>query len=614
MEETPSLLLRADAALRLGPSPVALHAWHRLRLALGLPQRALAEAPPPAVGAFLALPATAPPPPPILPEAHCRAVLDAALALRGAPPPDWHGPFDPTAPALDLDLFHPGDVRPVWEASRLAALPLLAQAHRLDPTVGHAAAAEALLADWTARNPAFRGPNWACAQEASLRVLHVALALALLGATPGPALRQLLGLHLRRIEATTAYAAAQDNNHPVSEAAGILVSGLLLGDACAARRGSARLSAVVARLVAPDGGFAQVSAGYLRLLLDTLALAEWLRRRHGAPGFAAPFAERAAAATLLLARLTDPATGASARLGPEDDSVLADLSLAGPRDARPSLERAARVFGCAAGMSGFDPGCAWLGLATLTPPFERPEASWCAGGLVGFAGEGGAWAVLRCGGPLRFRPGQSDLLHLDLWDRAQNLLRDGGTLAYNPPADQRAVAELLAGAAGHNTILFDDAEPMPRASRFLFARWPRMGLLTDGAWLRDWRGNRHERRVSVRGRCWVVEDRLSGAFARATLRWRLAPGPWRATPDGVEGEAARITVTADAPVSLRLEQGWESPRYGAARRVPVLVAEVAAPVMRISTTIVLACERAFPSRAHPAGSDECVRPASLQGA
>ena len=36
-------------------------------------------------------------------------------------------------------------------------------------------------------------------------------------------------------------------------------------------------------------------------------------------------------------------------------------------------------------------------------------------------------------------------------------------------------------------------------------------------------------------------------FARLVLRWRLAPGDWRATPSGVEGPRARITISADAP-------------------------------------------------------------------
>ncbi|MFC7542353.1 hypothetical protein ACFQU2_26700 [Siccirubricoccus deserti] len=107
-----------------------------------------------------------------------------------------------------------------------------------------------------------RGPNWACGQEAALRALHLALALALLGGAPPAGARQLLALHGRRIAATPAYALAQDNNHTVSEAAGLWVCGLFCGEAGWARQGQARLEAAIRRLVASDGGFAQLSTGY----------------------------------------------------------------------------------------------------------------------------------------------------------------------------------------------------------------------------------------------------------------------------------------------------------------------------------------------------------------
>jgi hypothetical protein len=490
---------------------------------------------------------------------------------------------------LALDPFAAGDIRPVWERNRWAELPLLAQAARLDPGGGHVARAEALLADWRRANPPFRGPNWVCGQEAALRALHLGLALALLGGAerPAPGARDLLALHARRITATPAYAAAQDNNHAVSEAAGLLACGLLLRDARLAARASSRLSARVRRLVSRCGAFAQLSVGYHRLLLDVLAVTVWLcRQLGGGPGLDPDAAERAAAAVGWLHRVVDSASGAFPRLGHEDGSAFADLSLAGPADARGSLERAARVLaGRSAGIAD-DPGCAWMELPPCASPLPAPPAAWEGEGLRGWTGEGGARAFLRTG-PLRFRPGHADLLHLDLWDGPLNLLRDGGTGAYNPPPDAPWWHAHLTGTAAHNTVEFDGADQMPRAGRFLFARWPETGRLPDGAWTRDHRGNRHARAVRREGRAWLVEDRLSGPFVQVALRWRLAPGEWRATPDGAAGPSARLGVAADAPLSCALEAGWESPAYGAVRAVPVLVARGAAPVSRLLTRIEL---------------------------
>jgi hypothetical protein len=566
------LRLRADAAWRLGARPVALWMAHRLSLAMGLPARRLRSAPAPA-GAFL--PASSPPSP-VLPREAAAAVLAAAGALPSRP--DWHGGLDPAVPALRVPL---AAIRPVWEASRLAALPLLAQAARLDPAGGHLARAEALLHDWCAANPAFLGPAWACGQEAALRALHLALALALLGADrdPPPAARGLLALCARRIAATPLYALAQDNNHPISEAAGAYACALLLGQPT--RRLAAALAARVARLVAPDGGFAQVSPGYARLALDVLSVAEWLRLRHGAAPFPRPLATRAAALARWLHAVTDPATGGTPPLGVEDGSCFADLSLRGPGDARGSVERALRLFAGSGGDAPGDAGCAWLGLPAA-PPARRP-ARWQAAGTMGRA-EGGALALLRTG-PLRFRPAQADLLHLSLRDGATWILRDGGTGSYEPPGDGWWSA--LAGAAAHDAAVFDGAEPMPRVGRFLLACWPRLAARPDGAALRDARGNRQDRRIAVQGRCWTVEDRLGGAFRQVALHWRLAPGPWRLVADGVEGPAARIAVTADAPFAVSLRQGWESRAYGAIAPVPMLVVQARAPVRRIATRILL---------------------------
>jgi hypothetical protein len=571
--------IAADAAWRLGLRPVAFWLADRSAKRLGVPRRRLHDH---AVPEAPFLPRHAPPPP-ALPGGADARVLAAAAALPDRP--DWHGGFDSRAHALDLVLHRGGGARPVWEASRLAALPLLAQAARIAPEGGHLDRAGSLLRDWCRANPPFRGVAWACGQEAAFRALDLALALALLDADRDPpqGARDLLGLCAARIAATPLYALAQDNNHPVSEAAGAFACALLRGEET--RPAAARLARRVARLVAPDGGFAQVSPGYARVLLDTLSVVEWLRRRHGAPPFPAPLADRAAALARWLHGLVEPATGATPALGLEDGSAIADLSLCGPADARGSVERAARLFCAASADAPDDPGCAWLGLPRPAAALDRPER-WRAAGTSGWR-EGATVAVLRTG-PLRFRPFQCDLLHFSLRDGAEWLIRDGGTGSYDPPEEWWWGA--LSGGAAHNAPVFDGHEPMARAGRFLLARWPRMAALPDGAESRDARGNRTERRIAVVGRAWTVRDVVRGPFRAVAWHWRLRPGRWSLRDDGAEGPDGRITVQADAPVALDLVAGWESPGYGRIRRVPVLRLSAAAPIRCVTTTITLPAE------------------------
>jgi len=511
---------RADATWRLGPLAVARYVWHRAGW-WSLPDRATPTGP------------------------FFGAQAAAAPVVR-----DWHAPFDRQAPARHIDLFAPGDVRPVWEASRLGELPRLMAAGRTE-------AAEALLAGWVAANPPFHGPNWACGQEAALRVLHIALAVE---GSPSPGLARLVALHARRIAASPAYALAQDNNHPISEAAGLFACDLLLGRR---PRPVRRLSRLLARLVSPCGTFAPVSPQYQRLLLDVLWAAETLRRRYGAAAFPAPFAERAAAATRWLARLVCAETGALPRIGHCDGSAFADLAGAGADDARPSVLRAWALF-----VGG-----------------PMPSAGdWASEGLRGWARQG-ARAILRCG-PIRFRPAHADLLHLDLWDGPEAVLRDGGTGAYNPAPADRWWLEHFPGTPAHNTIAFDGRDQMPRAGRFLFAGWPASEGFDDGAAITDHAGCRHERRIAVAGRDWRVEDRLAGPYREIALRWRLG-GTWEATGDGAAGPQGRIRLSADAACAIAIERGHESPAYGVVRDAPVLTLRARAPVAHVVTEIAL---------------------------
>src|SRR5690606_3787232 len=91
----------------------------------------------------------------------------------------------------------------------------------------------AWLADWLAANPPYRGPNWKCGQESSLRLLHLAAAAIVLDQSgrPLPGLLDLVALSLRRIAPTRAYAIAQNNNHGTSEAAALFVGGSWLAAA-----------------------------------------------------------------------------------------------------------------------------------------------------------------------------------------------------------------------------------------------------------------------------------------------------------------------------------------------------------------------------------------------
>lgn len=488
----------------LGPRALAAWGLHRARLRLGLVRRALADAPVPA-GPFLGIaPPAVPPPAPLPPH------------------------------ALDIDPFAGADIRPLWETARWGELVGLAPAE-----------ADRRIAAFLAANPPFRGPHWVSAQEAAIRLLHLAYAAVIhdRDADPPPGLRTLAALHWRRVRAEADYEAAQDNNHSLAAAATGLAAGLLTRNRTLSARALRRTERVAAKLIAPCGAFSQHSARYQRMAVDLLSLAALLARRQGLrPDFDALHA----AAAAWLDRVTDPVSGRMARIGHDDGTAL---------------------------------------VAPPPPPVPPRPGRWSGRGFMGFAA-GAAWALLRVPGS-RFRPAHADLLHLDLWHAGRNLLGDGGTGAYHPAPAERWWLDHFPAVEAHNTVQFDGAPQLRRRGRFLMGPWPAGGVLADGGWVRDASGNRHERRVHTAPGEWQVEDRLAGAFANAVLRWRLDPElEWTPAPDGARGDGAVIAVEGAATVAL--ERGWVSPAYGRVTQAPVLVAHLPAGTARAVTRITLA--------------------------
>ena len=195
-----------------------------------------------------------------------------------------------------------------------------------------------------------------------------------------------------------------------------------------------------------------------------------------------------------------------------------------------------------------------------------------------------------------FRPGHADCLHLDLWHKGRNILRDGGTFSYNT---EPRWLEYFSGTESHNTVQFDGRSQMPRIGRFLFGAWLKMeqcsAICDEGettSWsgaYTDWQGCRHKRCVTARENgTWRVRDEISGYSEKAILRWRLMPGDWTLASDCCDSSSARIEVMASVPLRrLELVTGWESQHYQQKSELPVLEVEVGPGNCSIETEITL---------------------------
>jgi hypothetical protein len=464
------------------------------------------------------------------------------------------------------------------------------------------------------------GPHWVSAQEVALRLMALAWAGQVFSTAQETTserrtlLRQALADHAGRIPSTLVYARAQNNNHLLSEAAGLYTAGVCLPDHPAASRwlalGWRWFHTALQAQIDPRGTYVQHSANYHRLMLQ---LALWLHRLAAGQGqeFPVRSQQRLAAATRWLAALVDVESGQAPNLGPNDGAYFLPLTACSYPDYRPVLQAAAIKF---LGKPVFSPGVwdemhLWFASSSsqysLSPSIHSsPLTALCASPphLLRVPHHP-SWAYLRVA-DFTSRPGHADQLHLDLWWRGLNLAQDAGTYLYNapPPWDNA-----LTRAEVHNTVTVDGCDQMTRAGRFLYLDWAQARVIEgeqveDSSWKRlvaehdgySHLGVTHRRSVvALDGGTWQVDDWLLPSGARPAachacrLQWLLPDWPydlemgelvWRIrlrSPRGVldlslstdsrlplQGGLVRAGTHLAGGQAAAPTWGWVSPTYG----------------------------------------------------
>lgn len=494
-----------------------------------------------------------------------------------------------------INDFHPerGDIKSVWEKNRFSwaldlALDLRGGNYRTEPVFNQ------IIDDWIKANPPFRGLNWKCAQEASIRVIHLSVCSLLLEQThePTPNLSTLLENHLARIIATTGYSLSQDNNHSISESVALFIGGFMVGGKKSRhhQRGRTILEQSVAKLVQADGSFSQHSTVYHRLLLDLCSIAEIWRKKHDLPKFTPNFYRKIKAATIWMYEFTDLISGDAPNLGHNDGSLINNLTSSNYRDFRPSLQLACTLFADARAIEErgpWDRHVKLLGIERKENILYQKRSVQFPDGGVSIIRNKKATIFFRTPG-FSFRPAQSDLMHVDAWVNGNNILKDDGTYSYalleNPS---------FGSSAFHNTIEVDSRDQMPKIRRFLYGSWASPEYTTeiqnDGASQTvssafvDFKGVRHERSLSLLADNLQCTDKINGIFKSATLRWRLRKAKWVVNGNTLSGEWLRLTITADKPFKMRLVNGYESLIYLKKRTIQILEVTVDNPASIITS-------------------------------
>jgi hypothetical protein len=479
------------------------------------------------------------------------------------------------------------DIKGIWETSRFDWLFSFAKELLIEPNEVLLTEFNQQLSDWCTKNPPYRGPNWKCGQEASIRVMHLAMAALMLDQVheARKPLIDLIEAHLKRISPTLMYAIAQDNNHGTSEAAALYIGGswlALFGVKGAVKwqiQGLKWLENRAQRLIEPDGSFSQYSMTYHRVMLDTYSMAEVWRRKLDLPEFPASLLLRLQAAANWLYQMIDITSGDAPNLGANDGARLLPLSDTDYRDFRPSIQLAYALFFAKVPWKEagtWDDALHWLNIKKpSTTVIEQSSFHFENGGYIGLRSKNAF--VLLSYPRFRFRPSQSDILHLDFWVDGRNILRDGGTYSYN--AGQEFI-DYYGGTISHNTIQFDDRDQMPRLSRFLLGAWPKVSSVNVGQQqalveYADYCLAKHSREVHLESERLIVIDKVSGFNHKAILRWRLEPGTWTVDGNVISNGSIILRLFSQHPFTrCEVICGKESRYYYQETEIPVLEVEI----------------------------------------
>ncbi len=439
--------------------------------------------------------------------------------------PDWfYNPFEGKSFEMGqrhwtkIPDFDPavGDIKIIWELSRMDWLTQLARGYKVFGERRYLDRINALLSDWTKKNPLNMGANWMCGQEASIRVMKLLSTAFILDQfrSPQTNLIQLVQAHVHRVAANITYAIVQNNNHGISEAAALYIGSAWLSKIDPEdqryrrlkQRGRTILEERVLTLIQDHGTFAQRSMNYHRVVVDTMSFVLHMMDLLGEPDFSRTIRMRLAKLGEWQFKMTLGREGEAPNLGGNDGSMYENFHSRPYTDYRPSTQL---FWGALYQKRLYDvtddsESLYWrYGSEALRWPKDTihlPEAEILDKQIL-LMRRGRAKIFLKIPDD-RFRPG-NDAFHLDLWIEGQNILCDSGTYSYNAGE----ITEHLKSVSTHNTVQFDGHEQMRKVSRFLYSDWIKadeIGEIVVEADNVSWTGaytdyafNRHRRSIRL---------------------------------------------------------------------------------------------------------------------
>ncbi|MAT43225.1 MAG: hypothetical protein CL609_12870 [Anaerolineaceae bacterium] len=365
------------------------------------------------------------------------------------------------------------DIKKIWEPARFDWSLWLSKAYHLTGDVRYYQGFKKYVQDFMERNPVNSGLNWQSGQEIAIRLINLSISFSLFFKIIDSDLQfkeQLvfyLQEHAKRISPTLIYAYAQNNNHLVSEAVGLITASVFFKNHNSINRlkktGVFWLNYCLQHQFDDQGMYLQHSTNYHRMVLDLLMWVRFLENQTGQIFIYQQNLKTINKASEWLYFNSDSLSGEMVNYGHNDGAYLFQFASSNYRDARPILQAICGGYHFSPFFESglYDEKSYWLDFIN-TKRVSKPDK--CPDFRLSHTK---SWAVLRAN-HFTSRPGQADQNHVDLWFSGENVVCDAGTYSYNLPEPWH---NSLVKTKIHNTVTVDGLDQMDQHGTFRWRNW-----------------------------------------------------------------------------------------------------------------------------------------------
>ncbi|MFC0317908.1 MULTISPECIES: alginate lyase family protein [Olivibacter] len=379
-----------------------------------------------------------------------------------------------------------GDIKYVWEKSRFSWI-LVVLRHDYHFQEDHSDFVFSEIESWIDTNSVNKGPNWRCSQEISLRLFNWYYVLCYYKNSPNLTekrwgkIQNVIYWSLHHVYHHIDFSRiAVRNNHAITETLMLSLSNLLfpfISDTeMWATNGRKWFEQEIAYQIYEDGTFLQFSMNYHRVVVQLLSLGVSIAEWKNVP-FAKVVYDRAYKSLNFLYQCIQEENGFLPNYGANDGALFFPLTNCGYRDYRPQLNTLHKLLTgrhIYPSQTHIAEDSYWTTLHHDSrhrykfDPIEKHKGvlSFKKGGYY-LLRENDLFMLIRCGRH-KDRPGHADNLHLDVWCRGINVLRDSGTYKYNTTKEFQ---DYFSGTRGHNTVMIGSHSQMQKGSRFIWYYW-----------------------------------------------------------------------------------------------------------------------------------------------